>query len=63
MANLAAYRVRVDFWRLLRSLWSATWGDAVRSELPAARLLTYGDHASVPSNELTPSWRGLGASG
>ena len=44
LASLAARRVRVDFWRLLRTLWSATWGEAVRGGLPAARLLTYGEH-------------------
>lgn len=44
LATLAAHRIRVDFWRLLRHLWSATWGEAVRTAMPSARLLTYGQH-------------------
>ena len=44
LANLAARRVRVEYWRLLRTLWSASWGEAVRSVLPGARLLGYGEH-------------------
>jgi hypothetical protein len=55
MACLAAQRVQVDFWRLLRSVWSGTWGEAVRSELPSARLLTYGGHANGADHDYTPS--------
>ena len=44
LANLAARRVRVEYWRLLRTLWSASWHEAVRSALPAARPLSYGEH-------------------
>ena len=44
LATLAARRVRVEFWRLLRQLWSATWFEAVRAAFPSARLLTYGEH-------------------
>src|SRR5215210_4473718 len=42
-------------WRLLRAVWSATWEAAVRAELPSARLLTYGEHADVAGEDLTPS--------
>lgn len=46
LASLAARRVRVEHWRLLRALWAATWGEAVRAGMPRARLLTYGEHAA-----------------
>ena len=57
LANLAAYRVRVEFWRLLRQLWTATWGEAVRAAFPTARLLTYGEHEAWGDDEspATPS--------
>lgn len=44
LANLAARRVRVEYWTMLRALWSATWGAAVRTHLPRAKLLTYAGH-------------------
>ena len=44
LANLAARRVRVEYWGMLRALWAATWEGAVRRHLPSARLLTYGGH-------------------
>ena len=44
MAHLAARRVRVDYRGLLRALWSATCEAAVRTHLPAAKLLTFGGH-------------------
>ena len=44
LANLAARRVRVEYWRLLRTLWSASWGESVRTGLLDARLLSYGEH-------------------
>jgi hypothetical protein len=55
LASLAAQRVRVDFWRLLRSIWSATWDAPIRAALPSARLLTYGEHRSYPYDEANPS--------
>lgn len=47
LAHLAARRVRVEHWTLLRALWSATWGEAVRLQYPRARLLTYGEHRGL----------------
>lgn len=44
LAGLAARRVRVEHWMLMRALWAATWSEAVRTHLPSARLLSYGDH-------------------
>lgn len=44
LAQLAARRVRVEYRGLLRALWSASWEAAVRSHLPAAKLLTFGGH-------------------
>lgn len=55
VALLAAERVRVDLWRLLGSLWSATWEAAARAEFPAARLLTYGGHSDPVNGDFTPS--------
>ena len=55
LASLAAQRVRVDFWRLLRSIWSATWDGPVRAAFPSARLLSYGEHRSYPYDEADPS--------
>lgn len=37
-ATLAARRIKVDLWRLLRSLWTATWDVSVREAFPTARL-------------------------
>lgn len=53
LANLAARRVRVEYWQMLRSVWSATWESAVRTHLPKAKLLSYGGHrtAMVTLNE------------
>lgn len=51
LAALASRRVRVDFWRLLRQLWSETWGEAVRTAMPTARLLTYGGHQAYTSTD------------
>lgn len=44
LAQLAARRVRVEYRSLLRALWSASWEAAMRSHLPAAKLLTFGGH-------------------
>lgn len=44
LAALAARRVRVEYWGMLRALWSASWDEAVRRHLPSARLLTHGGH-------------------
>lgn len=44
LAGLAAHRIRVEYWTLLRALWAASWGEAVRAHLPAARLLDYEGH-------------------
>ena len=55
VASLAAQRIRVDLWRLLRSTWSATWESAARSEFPTARLLTYGEHSNSAGDDYTPS--------
>ena len=71
LAQLAARRVQVEHWSLLRALWLATWGEAVRAHLPAARLLGYGDQqgfaASVPEPYADPSvrfaWNDPGSSG
>ena len=54
-AALAAQRVRLDFWRLLRQLWSATWPEAVRSAFPHASMQTYGQHQTFEINEVVPS--------
>ena len=42
-ARLAAPRVKVDLWRLLRGVWSATWGDALASVIHA-RPFTLAEH-------------------
>ena len=42
-ARLAAERVKLDLWRLLRSVWSATWGEALAS-LTHARPFTLAEH-------------------
>ena len=55
VALLAAQRVRVDLWRLLRSVWSATWGATTLTEFPTARLLTYGGHSDYLGIDYTPS--------
>lgn len=55
VASLAAQRVRLDFWRLLRQLWSATWGEAVRTALPEARLLNFEAHRDFQTDAITPS--------
>jgi len=57
LATLAASRVRVEFWRFLRQLWSATWGEAVGTAFPLARLLTYGEHEDFGDEDdyATPS--------
>lgn len=61
-AALAAQRVRLDFWRLLRQLWSAVWPEAVVSAFPLASLQTYGEHQAFTIDELVPSvaraWEG-----
>lgn len=49
LASLAARRVRVEHWTMLRALWAATWTEAVRSHLPRAKLLSYGDHRAFAS--------------
>lgn len=46
LAALAARRVRVDYWLMMRELWAAVWGEAVRAQLPSARLLGYGGHGN-----------------
>lgn len=51
LASLAARRVRVEYWGMLRALWSATWEPAVRRHLPAARLLAYGGHRSFTNTD------------
>ncbi len=55
LATLAAHRVRVELWLLLRQLWSVTWGDAVRAAFPSARLLTYGEHVDFDEDGPVPS--------
>ena len=42
-SRLAAERVKVDLWRLLRSVWSASWGEALAS-LVHARPFTLAEH-------------------
>ena len=54
-AALAAQRVRLDFWRLLRQLWSATWPAAVRSAFPYASMQTYGQHQAFEIEDVVPS--------
>ncbi|MBC6718665.1 hypothetical protein H9Q09_21000 [Aurantimonas sp. DM33-3] len=51
LAVLAARRVRVDFWRLLRQIWTATWNAAVEAELSSARLLNFGGHSDYTHEE------------
>lgn len=70
LAALAARRVRVEYWTLLRALWAATWGEAVRAHLPGAKLLGYGEHAAFADATETyadPSidyaWENTGVSG
>jgi len=69
LAGLAADRVRVDFSRFLRRLWSATWGVAVQEALPAARLITYGGHQSfmaidpLADPSMGHTWTSRGAPG
>ncbi len=65
LANLAAHRVRVEFWRFLRQLWTATWGKAVHAAFPSARLLTYGEHEAWGDEETRrrPRWSTLGKTG
>lgn len=46
LASLAARRVRVEYWTMLRALRSATWEVAVRAHFPGAKLLSYGGHRS-----------------
>ena len=55
VASLAAQRIRVDLWRLLGSIWSATWATSVLSEFPAARLLTYRGHSEYLGGNWIPS--------
>lgn len=60
LATLAARRVRVEFWRLLRQLWSATWLEAVRAVFPSAQLLTYGEHQAFTTDSnpsMDYAWR------
>ena len=52
-ANLAARRVRVEHWVLLRALWSASWERAVQTHFPNARLLTYGEQVGF-TTEIEP---------
>ena len=47
LAALAARRVKVEFWRMLRQLRVAIWDGAVRLSFPDARLLGYGEHQAV----------------
>lgn len=54
LAALAARRVRVEHWTLLRTLWTATWGEATRAHLPAARLLDYGGHRAFAASKAEP---------
>ena len=54
LAALAARRVRVEYWTLLRALWAATWGGTVRAHLPAARLLDYGAHRAFLASAAEP---------
>lgn len=54
LAHLAARRVRFEYWTLMRRLWAATWGEAVRTHLPAARLLNYGDHRAFMASASEP---------
>lgn len=54
LAALAAQRVRVEYWTLLRALWSASWGEAVRENLPTARLLGYGAHRAFAASAVEP---------
>ena len=49
LAALAARRVRVEFWRMLRQLRAVVWDDTVRVAFPDARLLGYGEHAAAAS--------------
>lgn len=44
VARLAAQRVQLDLWRMLRAVWAGTWGVAVRAALPAATLRPFGEH-------------------
>ena len=55
LAALAARRVRVEYWTLLRALWSATWDDAVRAHLPTAQLLGYGAHRAFMAKADEPT--------
>jgi hypothetical protein len=42
-ARVAAERVRLDLWKMLRGAWSATWGEALASFVHA-RPFTLGEH-------------------
>ena len=42
-SRLAAERVKLDLWRLLRAVWSASWGEALAS-LPDVRPFTLAEH-------------------
>ncbi len=50
LAALAARRVRVEYWGMLRALWSASWEQAVRAHFPSGKLLTYGGHRSFTND-------------
>jgi hypothetical protein len=47
VAQLTAFRVKVDLWRMLRNVWRATWGAAVETHLPDAKALSLGEHENL----------------
>lgn len=62
-----AERVKADFWRFLSDVWRATWGEALRTVFPDARLGVVGEYdeeppsvAGVWENRALNNWAEIG---